>query len=131
MVQIRVRVGILGPPVGFDPYRPSKWGYLGSKARVPTMPPFFPTREVDLPRLEIYRVFDLFFVGNGGPLMLAYSNMHVSEESSIFGNQFSMTFSVSHGFVTPIKSHRVTDFYLTCWFWVFGGCGWLDTGGCC
>ena len=46
----------------------------------------------------------------------ACSNVHVSYESSIFGNTFSMAFLVFHGFVTPIKGCRVTDFYLTSWF---------------
>ena len=52
----------------------------------------FQAGEVDLPRLEKYLVFNLFVVGNGGPLMLARSNVHVSGESSIFGNAFSTTF---------------------------------------
>ena len=52
--------------------------------------PFFLVGEFDLPRLEKYCVFNLFFVGNGGPLMLECSNVHVFEESSIFENAFSM-----------------------------------------
>ena len=47
--------------------------------------------------------------------MLVCFNVHVSKESHIFGNAFSMAFLVSHGFVTPIKGCRVTDFYLTYW----------------
>ena len=42
--------------------------------------PLFPAREFDLPRLEKYRVFDLFVVGNMGSLMLVCSNVHVSVE---------------------------------------------------
>ena len=45
--------------------------------------------------------------------MLACSNVHASGESSIFGNAFSTDFLFSHGFVTPIKGCKVTDFYLT------------------
>ena len=60
--------------------------------------------------------FHLFVVGNGGPLMFACSNVHVSGESSIFGNAFSTAFRVSHQFATPIKGRRVMDFYLTGWF---------------
>ena len=84
---------------------------------VPTMPPFFQARELSLPSLGKYRVFDLFVVGNRGPLMLACSNVQVSEAFSIFGNAFSMTFGVPHGFVTPINGYGVTDFfYVTGWF---------------
>ena len=54
--------------------------------------PLFPAGEFDLPRLEKYRVFDLFVVGNGGPLMLACSNLYASREFSIFGIAFSTTF---------------------------------------
>ena len=54
--------------------------------------PLFPTGEFDLPRLEKYHVFDLFVVVNGGSLMLACSNVHVSGEFSIFGITFSMAF---------------------------------------
>ena len=65
MVQIRVRVRIL---------RPSLWALLclgllnrgvGPKAMVPIMPPIFPVGEINLPRLEKYRILDLLVVGNG------------------------------------------------------------------
>ena len=81
-------MGILGPPMDFDLSRSSKWLYMGSKAMVPTMSP----KEVDLPWLVKYCVFYLFVVGNGGLLMLACSNVHVSGEFSIFGNAFSTAF---------------------------------------
>ena len=42
--------------------------------------PIFLAREFDLPRLEKYCVFDLVVVGNGGSLILACSNVHVSKE---------------------------------------------------
>ena len=64
-------------------------GDAGPKSMVPIMPPFFSAREFDLPRLEKYCVFDLVVVGNGGPLMLACSKTHISEECSIFGVAFS------------------------------------------
>ena len=91
MVQICGRVGILRPPVGFDPSGPSKWGYLGQKSWYPQCP-LFPAGVFDLPWLEKYCVFDLFVVRNEGPLMLACSNVYVSGESSIFGNAFSTAF---------------------------------------
>ena len=91
MVQIRVRVGILGPPVGFDPSWPSEWG-CWAKSHGTHNAPLFQTREFDLPRLEKYSIFDLFVVGNGGLLMLACSNVHVFWEFSIFGNAFSTNF---------------------------------------
>ena len=105
------------------------WGYLGllwaliclgllsedagPKAIVPTMPPLFPAGEFSLPRLEKYRIFDLLVVGNGGPLMLVCSNVHVFGGFSIFGNEFSTAFGVSHRFVTPIKGCRVTDSFMS------------------
>ena len=79
---------------------------------VPTMPSFFPFREFNLPRLEKYCVCDLVVVRNGGPLMLACSNVHVSGECSISGIAFSTNFLVSHGFVTSKKGCRVSGFYL-------------------
>ena len=48
--------------------------------------------------------------------MLACFDVNVSEEFSIFGNAFSMTFGVSHRFVTLIKGCGVMDFYVTGWF---------------
>ena len=54
--------------------------------------PLFPAGEFDLPRLEKYRVFVLFVIGNGGLLMLACSNMHITGEFYIFGVAFSMEF---------------------------------------
>ena len=96
MVQIRVRVGILGPPVVFDLFRPSEWG-CWAKSHGTHNAPLFQAGEFSLPRLEKYHFFDLFVVGNGGPLMLTCSNMHVFGEFSIFGNAFSTSFGVSHG----------------------------------
>ena len=81
---------------------------------VPTMPlPNFLAREFDIPRLEKYRVFDMFVVENGGLLMLACSNVHVSRKFSIFGIAFSIFFGVSHWFVTSIKGCRVVGIYFT------------------
>ena len=40
--------------------------------------PFFLFEEFDFPRLEKYCFCDLVIVGNGEPLMIACSNMHVS-----------------------------------------------------
>ena len=67
-------------------------GILGLKSHGTHNAPLFPAGEVDLPLLEKYRVFDLFFVRNEGPLMLACSNVHVSGESSIFCNAFNTAF---------------------------------------
>ena len=82
MVQIHARVGILGPPVGFDPSRPSEWRCWAKSHGT------HPAGECSLPLLEKYRILDLLVVGNGGPLMLVCSNVHVSGEFSIFGNGF-------------------------------------------
>ena len=61
MVQIRVRVGILGPPVGFDPFGPSEWGCWakrhGAKSHGAHNAPLFSAREFGLPWVEKYRVF--------------------------------------------------------------------------
>ena len=107
MVQIHVRVGILGPLVGFDMFGPSERG-CWAKSLGTHNAPLFSTREFSLPRMEKYRIFDLLVIGNGGPLMLACSNVHVSGGFYIFDNAFSTTFGVSHGFVTPIKGCSVT-----------------------
>ena len=101
-------MGILGLPMGFDSSRPSEWG-CWAKSHGTHNVPLFSVREFSLPRLEKYRIFYLLVVGNGGLLMLACSNVHVSRGFSIFGNAFSIVFGVSHGFVTPIKGFRVTD----------------------
>ena len=76
MVQVHLHVGILGPAIGFNPSGPSEWGFW-AKIHGTHNAPLFPTGELDLPRLEKYRVFDLFVVGNGGSLMPACSNVHV------------------------------------------------------
>ena len=76
MVQIHVRVGILGPPVGFDPSGSSEWG-CWAKSHGTHNAPLFPAGEFSLLRLEKYHIFDLLVIGNGGPLMLACSNVHV------------------------------------------------------
>ena len=112
MVKIHVRVGILGPLVGFDLSGLYEWG-CRAKSHGTHNAPIFPAGEFSLHRLEKYRVFDLFVVGNGGLLMLACSNVHVFCEFSIFGYAFSTTFGVSHGFVTPIKGFRVTDSFMS------------------
>ena len=112
MVQIHVLVGILGPPVGFDPYGPSKWG-CWAKSHGTHKAPIFPAGEFSLPRLEKYCIFDLLVVGNKGLLMLVCSNVHISEGFSIFGNAFSTAFRVSHGFVTLIKVCRVIDSFMS------------------
>ena len=67
-------------------------GILRLKSHGTHNAPLFPAGEVNLPLLEKYSVFDLFVVGNEGPLMLACSNVHVSKESSIFGYAFSTVF---------------------------------------
>ena len=82
---------MLGPLLGFDSLRPSKWRCL-AKIHGTHNAQFFPAGEFYLPWLEKYRVFSLVVVGNGGPLMLACSNVHVSGEFSIFGITFSTTF---------------------------------------
>ena len=111
MVQIHVRVRILRPPMGFDPFRPSEYG-CWAKSHGTHNAPLFPAGEISLPRLEKYRILDLLVVGNGGPLMLACSNVHISEGFYIFGNTFNTAFRVSHRFVTPIKGYRVMDSFV-------------------
>ena len=54
--------------------------------------PLFPAGEFDLLWLEKYHVSKLFVVGNGGPLMLAFSNVHVFWEFSIFSSALSTAF---------------------------------------
>ena len=49
MVQINVRVGILGPAAGFDPYGPSEWG-CWAKSHGTHNAPLFMTGEFSLPR---------------------------------------------------------------------------------
>ena len=82
------------------------------KAMVPIMAPLFKAGEISLPPLEKYRILDLLVVGNGGPLILVCSNMHVSGGFSIFGNTFNMAFRVSHRFVTPMKGYNVTNSFM-------------------
>ena len=96
MIQIHVRVALLGPHVGFDSFEPSEWG-CWAKSHGTHNAPLFPVGEFSLPRLEKYRIFHLFVIGNRGPLMLACSNVHVSRGFSIFGNAFSTTFGVPTG----------------------------------
>ena len=91
MVQIHARVGILGPPLSFDPFGPFEW-VCWVKSHGTHNAPLFLTGEFSVPRLEKFRIFDLFVFGNGGPLMLACSNVHVFGESSIFGNAFNTAF---------------------------------------
>ena len=68
--------------MGFDPSGPSEWG-CWAKSHGTHNAPLFSTGEFSLPRLEKYRIFDLLVVGNGGPLMLACSNVNVSRGFSI------------------------------------------------
>ena len=112
VVQIHVHVGVLGPPMGFDPSGRSQWGRW-AKIHGTHNAPFFPTGEFNLSLLEKYRIFDLVVVGNGELLMLACSNMHVFEGLSIFGNASSTDFGISYGFVTPIKGCKVTDSFMS------------------
>ena len=112
MVHIHVRVGIIGPLVGFDPSGPSEWG-CWAKSHDTHNAPFFPVGELSLPRLKKYRIFYLLVVGNEGLLMLACSNVHVFGGFSIFGNAFSTAFGVFYGFVTLIKGCRVTDSFMS------------------
>ena len=69
----------------------------------------FSIGEINLPRLEKYSILSTMVVGNGGPLMIVCSNVHVFGGFSIFGNTFNTAFGVSHRFVTPIKGCRVMD----------------------
>ena len=64
MVQIHIRVRILGPPVGFDPSGPPEQG-CWAKSHGTHNAPLFSAGEISLPRLEKYRIFDLLVVGNG------------------------------------------------------------------
>ena len=102
----------VGPLLGFDPFGPSTWR-CWAKIHGTHNAPLFPSREFDILRLEKYRAFYLVVIGNGGPLMLACSNMHVSGEFTIYGVALSTTFRVSHWFVTSIKGCKVLGFYLT------------------
>ena len=65
MVQIHVRVGVLGPPVGFDPSGPSD-GDTGPKAMVPTMPPFFRLGSSVFPDWKNTLFFTCFSLITGG-----------------------------------------------------------------
>ena len=67
-------------------------GILGLKSHGIYNALIFPAREVDLPSWKNTFFFYLLVVGNRGPLLLVCSNVHVSGESSIFGNAFSMDF---------------------------------------
>ena len=82
---------MFGPFLGFDPFGPSTWR-CWAKIHGTNNAPLFPSGEFGLPRLEKYYVFYLVVVGNDGPLMLACSNTHVSEEYTISGVAFSTTF---------------------------------------
>ena len=83
---------MLGPLLGFDSFVPSGWR-CWAKIHGTHNAPVFPAGEFDLPWLEKYCVFYLVVVGNGGPLMLACSNVHVSGDNCfIFGIAFSTAF---------------------------------------
>ena len=77
--------------LGFDSFGPSTWRWW-AKIHGTHNASHFSSGEFDLPRLEKYCVFDLVIVGNGGPLMLACSNTHVSRECTISGIAFGTTF---------------------------------------
>ena len=82
---------MFGPLLGFNLFGPSElrcWTKIHGTHNAH----LFPTGEFDLPWLEKYCVFDLIVVGNGGPLILACSNVHVFGECSIFGIIFSTVF---------------------------------------
>ena len=82
---------MFGPLLGFGPFRISTWR-CWAKIHSTHNASLSPSGEFDLHRLEKYYVFDLVVVGNGGPLMLACSNMHVSGEYTIYGIAFSTDF---------------------------------------
>ena len=82
---------MFGSLLGFDPFVPSTWR-CWAKIHDTHNAPIFSFGEFDLPRLEKYCVFYLVVVGNGGPLMLACSNAHVSGECTISGIAFSTVF---------------------------------------
>ena len=71
-------------------------GVIGQKPWYPQCP-LFSIGEISFPRLEKYHIHYLIVVGNGGPLMLVCSNVHVSEGFSIFGNAFNTTFGFPTG----------------------------------
>ena len=73
---------------------------LGQKPWYPQCPSFFLAREISLPWLEKFRILYLLVVGNGGPLMLVFSNARVTGGFSIFGNTFNADFL---GFPTSSK----------------------------
>ena len=58
-------------------------------------------------------LFVFVIIGNDGPLILACSNAHVSEEYTISSVALSTTFRVFPWFVTSIKGFKVSGFYLT------------------
>ena len=49
---IRVRVGMLGPLLGFDPFGPSRWRHWGNKTHGTHNAPLFPAGEFDCLQLE-------------------------------------------------------------------------------
>ena len=117
--------------MGFSLSRPIEWG-CWSKSHGTHNAPFFPAGEISLPRLEKYCILDLLVVGNGGPLMLVCSNVHVSGGFPIFGNTFNIAFRVSHRLGTHIKGCRVMDsFELLAGFEFSSDVYGLDVVGCC
>ena len=77
--------------MGFDMSGPFEWG-CWAKIHVTHNAPLFPAEDFSVPRLEKYLICYLLVFRKEGPLMLACSNVHVSRESSIFGNAFNMPF---------------------------------------
>ena len=83
---------MLGSLLGLDPFGPSEWR-CWAKIHGTHNALIFQAGEFNLPRLEKYRVFDLVVVGNGGPLMFACSNVHISRDNcSIFRIAFNTAF---------------------------------------
>ena len=83
---------MLGSLLGSDLIRPSTWR-CWVKTHGTHNAPIFPSGEFVLPRLEKYCFFfNLYIIGNSGPLILACSNAHVSEEYTIYGVALSTTF---------------------------------------
>ena len=83
--------------MGFNLPGPFEWG-CWAKSHDTHNAPICSARKISLPRLEKYRILDLFVVGNGGQLMLVCSNVHVSKGFPIFGN----TFNTAFGFPTSL-----------------------------
>ena len=113
MFQIHARVGILGPPMGFDLSGPSKWGCWAKSHDTHNAPIFSGWGVQCSPARKIPYFLSscLWEQGTVNDCMFQRASFR-----RVFGDAFNTDFGVSHGFVTPIKGCRVTDFYLTGWF---------------